>query len=113
MVGLERKISQGIKNYLSFGEEFSQKRHEKKTDESNFSSSVLKPCKNIIYALNIDIVCHKCYNNCSPFWTDTISKTTECILCGSFLFPQKAEDFHLRAVEVGGLHCVNARGVDA
>ena len=82
MVGLERKISQGIKNCLSFDEEFSQKRHEKKTDESNFSSSVLKPCKNIIYALNIDIVCHKCYNNGSLFWTDTILKTTECILCG-------------------------------
>ena len=29
-----------------------------------------------------------------------------------FLFPQKAEDFHLRAVEVGGFHGVNARGVD-
>ena len=92
MVGLERKISQGIKNCYSFGEEFSQKRHEKKTDESNFSSSVLKPCKNIIYALNIDIVCHKCYNNGSPFWADTILKTTECILCGFFI-PAKSRGF--------------------
>ena len=58
--------------------------------KSNFSSSVLKPCKNIIYALNIDIVCHKCYNICSPFWTDTILKTTECILCGSFFIPAES-----------------------
>ena len=30
-----------------------------------------------------------------------------------FLFTQKAEDFHLRAVEIGRLHGINARGVDA